>query len=135
MHSDLNRNRILSKKEAKDSFFDNANTGLEQTNGERLYRFSQFFRTADTDDDTILTWSEFLAVCKVQAWKENLEFDQSDYKPPTFGDEPPSTDGIAPEDMSWFIKFRLDPWFDYATTDGPCNTYVEDISVSDRSWP
>ena len=75
MDSDSNRNRILSKKETKDSFLKNANTGLAQTIGEKLQRFSQFFRTADTNDDKILTWSEFLATCKLQPWKTDLAFD------------------------------------------------------------
>ena len=70
-----------------------------------------------------LTWAEFLETCKEQAWKTDLVFDQSDYAPPIFGNEPPSADGIAPEDYSWFIHFRLRPWYEYANAaGGPCST-------------
>ena len=75
LDADTNKNRILSKKETKDTFLDNANTGLAQTNGEKLARFRQFFKSADDDDDKALIWSEFLETCKLQPWKDDLSFD------------------------------------------------------------
>jgi len=73
--------------------------------------------------------------CALQPWQAGISFDQSSYEPPTFGDAPPSADGVAPEDYAWWLHFRVLPWYGAANAPGGLCSQQGTATLANPIWP